>query len=404
MRHKILVTYASAVCGARSVEINAEREVGKVQEQFARLESRSFDISSETDVRDLVAVKKIVNLQLERSKRFPAIVEQLTPYSTKVAMLTTLAVTEHFNTILRQIIKRVGASCDSRPMAAEAAVIVAPMRGDALKLRDETRELLAPCHVKLVEEKISFASTLSKMTLFLCGSTQASAENLVGIGGIDAIEASVKSLFQGLDNTEADNFLQLYKQSVQGTKDASVATLKSLILRHCECDEKAALTTPVAIARAVAEEVNKVLKVLGRVNEEGISCDLVVKIALLNEMVHQRRRATAASVNDMLTCLEATKSLATEEALSKMSLSDEDRKVVFVFLDRVQSSVDELKQTVSQHKPKLKAYAEVAETMDKHPLPDSVDESVAWIEFMTQGGGTKIVAALDKLKAEVASK
>ena len=47
---------------------------------------------------------------------------------------------------------------------------------------------------------------------------------------------------------------------------------------------------------------------------------------------------------------------------------------------------------------------EVAETMEKHPLPESVDESVAWIEFMTQGGGTKIVAALDKLKAEVASK
>ena len=68
VRHKILVTYASAVYNARSVEMSAAEEVAKVQTVFASFESRSLDISSETDVRDLVAAKKIVNLQLERAK------------------------------------------------------------------------------------------------------------------------------------------------------------------------------------------------------------------------------------------------------------------------------------------------------------------------------------------------
>ena len=220
---------------------------------------------------------------------------------------------------------------------------------------------------------------------------------------MDAIKASVKSLFDGLDNTEADNFLQLYQKAVRDTNNASVEALKSLTLRHCECDEAAAMTTPVAIARATVKEVKSVLKVMGRDKEEGISCDLVDQIALLNELVHQQRRATTASVNDMMTCLTATKSLAMDEALQAMTFSSEDISTMKGFLSRVERSIDELKQTVaSQQKPFKKAYAEVAETMERHPLPESMTDATKWVEFMRDGGGAAIVASLDELKAEVA--
>ena len=67
-RHEFLVASVASVYASRSVEFKAGREVPKVKEAFERLgKSRTFDISSESDVRDLLSAKKIVNLQMARA-------------------------------------------------------------------------------------------------------------------------------------------------------------------------------------------------------------------------------------------------------------------------------------------------------------------------------------------------
>ena len=69
-RHKILVTFASSVYAHRAGELNSAKEVNKVQELFDKVDtaSRNFDISSEDDVKDLLLLRRAVNLQCARAK------------------------------------------------------------------------------------------------------------------------------------------------------------------------------------------------------------------------------------------------------------------------------------------------------------------------------------------------
>ena len=183
----------------------------------------------------------------------------------------------------------------------------------------------------------------------------------------DEGESSMRSLFQGLDTTEVESFLVMYRGVVEGRKNTAVENLKSLILRHCQCESSAATTTPIATARASVQEVNGVIKAMGK-GEEFVSEGLVVKIALLNEAVHSRCRATPTSVSDLSMCLTAAGNLVTDQALQAMGISAEDFAQVIAFPGRVDESNSGLKKIVASLQKRLdskhtQVYAEILQNI-----------------------------------------
>lgn len=327
---------------------------------------------------------------------------KLTPFADTTSKLTMSAVNEHYNTILRHAIKRVGASREAALSPAEAVVIVSPLRGDSLKLKDAANELLDQCHSEVISSKCSLASTLSQMVLFACGHTQQSVAHILEIGASDAVTSSMRSLFEGLGTVEVEKLLAMYLGKVEATKNTALSNLRSLILRHCKCEKEAAMTTPAEIARASVHDVNNVLKAMGK-QEESVDVDLVLKIVWLNTNIHSRSRATPASVADMQCVLVVTKKLATDKALEAMTLSADDVSAVRDFVDKVDESITGLKDSLAAAKKPSKhsnLYADVEESMQSHPVPESWEESTAWVEFMRDGGGAAIVSGLDKLKTE----
>ena len=98
-----------SVWESRAEEGLAAQQVGKVTALFDKVDaSRIFDISAHDGVQELILLKRSINIQLARAKRFPAVLQQFTPFAESVSNWSTSSMTEHYNTILRQLIKRIG--------------------------------------------------------------------------------------------------------------------------------------------------------------------------------------------------------------------------------------------------------------------------------------------------------